>query len=72
MFARAEVHTRCHDELSRVQGGLNIALPSSRNGFCRIELVSLMQTGALRDNGHRAVLIGDSNTYGKGKVRETC
>ena len=27
-----------------------------------------MQAGALRDNGHRAVLIGDSNTYGKGKV----
>jgi C-terminal processing protease CtpA/Prc len=25
--------------------------------------------GALRDNGHRAVLIGDSNTYGKGKIQ---
>lgn len=25
--------------------------------------------GALRDNGHRAVLIGDHKTYGKGKVR---
>lgn len=25
--------------------------------------------GALRDNGHRAVLIGDTNTYGKGKIQ---
>lgn len=28
----------------------------------------VMCAGALRDNGHRAVLIGDTNTYGKGKV----
>mmetsp|Transcript_390 Transcript_390/g.1154 ORF Transcript_390/g.1154 Transcript_390/m.1154 type:complete len:257 (+) Transcript_390:1221-1991(+) len=25
--------------------------------------------GALRDNGHRAVLVGDSSTFGKGKIQ---